>query len=50
MSEEFQETQGSLTFQLNLLNLFAANQASDEAPRREAGKLENMLAELGQSN
>lgn len=50
MSEHTQSTQDTLVFQLDLLHLFAANRASDDAPRREAGRLEDMLAQLEQSN
>lgn len=49
MPENTQEIQDSLMFQLNLLHLFAANRASDDAPRREAERLEGMLAQLEQS-
>jgi hypothetical protein len=45
-----QETQLSVIFQLNLLHLFAANRASDDAPRREAARLEDTLAQLDQPN
>jgi hypothetical protein len=44
-----QETQLSVIFQLNLLHLFAANRASDDAPRREAERLEGVLAQLDQA-
>ena len=50
MAENTRETQDSLIFQLNLLHLFAANRASDDAPRREAERLEGMLAQLDQSH
>ncbi len=50
MPEHTQELQDSLLFQLNLLHLFAANRASDDAPRREAGRLEDMLAQLERSH
>ena len=50
MPENTQEIKDSLMFQLNLLNLSAANRASDDAPRREAERLEGMLAQLEQSH
>ena len=50
MPENTLEIQDSLMFQLNLLHLFAANRASDDAPRREAERLEDLLAQLDQSH
>jgi hypothetical protein len=50
MPENTQEIQDNLLFQLDLLHLFAANGASDDAPRLEAGRLEDMLAQLEQSH
>ena len=50
MVENAQEIPGNLLFQLDLLHLFAANRASDDAPRREAGRLEDLLARLKQSH
>jgi len=49
MNGRARETQENLAFQLSLLNLFAANRASDDSSKREACRLEDMLAQLDES-
>jgi hypothetical protein len=50
MPEHTQETQDSMLFQLDLLRLLAADRASGDAPRGEAGRLEDMLEQLEHSH
>ena len=46
MTQEHQYVDETLQFQLSLLHLFAANQAADETSKREADRLEEMMAQL----
>jgi hypothetical protein len=46
MNHKRENTEQTLQFQLSLLNLFAANQAADDTPKREADRLEEMMAQL----
>ncbi len=46
MNHNHESVEQTLQFQLSLLHLFAANQAADESSKREADRLEEMMAQL----
>ena len=50
MKHQQQNVEKILRFQLSLLHLFAANQASNQAPKEEAVRLEEMMARLPERN
>jgi len=46
MNHTQESVERTLQFQLSLLHLFSANQAAEEAPKREADRLEEIMAQL----
>ena len=44
MDHQPDQVEATLQFQLSLLNLFAANGGPDQAPKKEATRLEEILA------